>query len=84
MEKKQNDTYKGYVIVTGSSGGASHPYTADFGIAVVQTDGTCGPIENHVCDAQYQTEMEAHAVANIAARRLIDSTVSKTVSPDDV
>lgn len=77
MTKQQNDIYKGYTIVTDSSGGNSPPYTAGFGVAPVKSDGTHGPVENRICDARYQTEDEAHTAANIAARMFIDTKKSR-------
>lgn len=77
MTKQQNDNYKGYFVVTGPSGGSSPPYTASFGVALVQPDGTCGEVENHICDATYQTEEDAGAAAYVAACKFIDLKMEK-------
>lgn len=73
MTKNQSDNYKGYAIVTSSSGGNKPPYTASFGVSKVKLNGMLDPVESHVCEGKYNTEDEAHAAANIAARKLIDS-----------
>lgn len=77
MADRQDNPYKGYHIVTSSSEGKNPPYTATFGIAQVMPDGTNGPTETHRCDAIYQTEQEAHAAANLAARQFINSILKK-------
>lgn len=73
MTKNQSDSYKGYAIVTSSSRGNNHPYTASFSVSKVKPDGMLDPVKSHVCEGKYNTEDEAHAAANIAARKLIDS-----------
>lgn len=77
LHSLQNDAYRGYTIVTSSSGGNNPPYTASYGVVPVQSDGTCSQINHQACGTQYQTEEDAHAGANIAARKFIDSKVSK-------
>ena len=77
MTKHQENSYKGYHVVTSSSGGASPPFTATFGVAQVLPDGTIGPTDTRTCKATYQTEQEAHAAANVAAREFIDSMLAK-------
>lgn len=77
MADRQENPYKGYHIVTSSSGGNAQPYTASFGIAKIMPDGTNGPTESHRCDGAYQTEQEAHAAANLAARQFIDFILKK-------
>lgn len=72
MAVRQENPYKGYHIVTSSSGGNTPTYTASFGIAKIMPDGANGPTESHRCNGAYQTEQEAHAAANLAARQLID------------
>ena len=73
MADRQENPYKGYHIVTSSSGDASPPYSATFGIAEARPDGTIGPTETRHCNTTYQTEQEAHLAANVAARAFIDS-----------
>lgn len=77
MVDLQENPYKGYHVVTSSSGGKNPPYTASFGIALIQPDGTNGLIEGESCGTSYQTEQEAHIAANIAARERIDSILKK-------
>ena len=76
MADRQENPYKGYHIVTSSSGGASAPYTATFGIAEARPDGAIGPTDTRHCDTTYQTAQEAHAAANVAARAFIDSLLT--------
>ena len=77
MTKRRENLYKGHHVVTSSAGGASPPFTATFGIARVLPDGTIGPTDTRPCKATYQTEQEAHAAANVAAREFIDSISAK-------
>ena len=77
MTDRQENLYKGYHIVTSSSGSASPPYTATFGIAEARPDGTIGPTDTRHCDTMHQTTQEAHAAANVAARAVIDSLVNQ-------
>lgn len=73
MADRQENPYKGYHIVTSASGGTSPPYTATFGVAQALPDDTVGPTDTRRCGDTYQTEQEAHAAANVAARKFIDS-----------
>mgnify|MGYP001565268060 CR=1 FL=1 len=77
MTKRQENLYKGYHVVTSSSGSAGPPFTANFGVARVLPDGTIGPLDTRPCKVTYQTEEEAHAAANVAAREFIDSMLAK-------
>ena len=77
MTDRQENLYRGYHIVTSSSGGTSPPYTATFRIAEARADGTIGPTDTRHCDTTYQIAQEAHAAANVAARALIDSILAK-------
>lgn len=77
MTERQENPYKGYHIVTSSSGGAGPPFTATFGVTRVRPDGTIDPMDTRPCKVTYQTEQEAHAAANVAAREFIDSMLTK-------
>lgn len=77
MAERQENPYKGYHIVTSSSGDAGPPFTATFCVARLLPDGTTGPTDTQPCKATYQTEQEAHAAANIAARGFVDSMLAK-------
>lgn len=73
MTNRQENPYKGYHIVTSSSGGTNPPYTATFGVAEAKPDGTIGPTDSRHCDTMCHTAQEAHAVAYLAARAFIES-----------
>ena len=77
MVAQQSNPYKGYHIYTHSSGGTQPPYTATFGFAEARAGGDVGPIETVQCNGKYQTEPEAHAAANVAARQHIDALVAR-------
>ena len=77
MADRKMDLYKGYHIVTSSSGGTIPPYVATFGVAEALPDGTSGPTLTRNCGATFQTEQEAHAVADARAREFVDSLLKE-------
>jgi hypothetical protein len=70
---RSSNLYQGYHIYTHSAGGASPPYTAAFGFAKAEANGAIGPVEDVQCTGTYETEHEAHAAANVEARRHVDA-----------
>lgn len=76
MANHFENPYRGYHITTHSSGGTSPPYCASFDVTEVLPNGEMGSTEHHECDGTYQSEDDAHAAANVAARHYIDASVS--------
>jgi hypothetical protein len=74
---EERGEYKGYHIVTSSSGGASPPYCGSFSVTELLPKGQLGPTTTHSCSGTFPSEQEAHRAAGVAARLLIDSLIAE-------